>query len=70
MANLDDLGITSITDQSTDDALERIRQIRLARRTNTYKPKPVSKSKPKPVSVNALSDADREELLKILGDMK
>jgi len=33
MADLESLNYTSITDMSTDEALERLRQIRLSRRT-------------------------------------
>ena len=66
MADLDDLGYPSITDQSTDEALETIRQIRLSRRTPTAKPKKATKAKKKK-EVPKMSANDAEEILKLLG---
>ena len=68
MSDLDDLGFTSISDMSTDEALETLRQIRLSRRT----PKKSSKKKKtsKRVTAKAAPSVDADtaaELLKILG---
>lgn len=67
MSDLDDLGFTSISDMSTDEALETLRQIRLSRRT----PKKSSKKKTsKRVTAKAAPTVDADtaaELLKILG---
>jgi hypothetical protein len=68
MANLDSLGYPSITDESRTDALERLRVLRLNRRT------PIKITKPKTSSVKtktakaklALSESDKLELLKLL----
>jgi hypothetical protein len=68
MANLDSLGYPSITDESRTDALERLRVLRLNRRT------PIKVTKPKATSVKtktakaklALSESDKLELLKLL----
>ena len=46
MATIEDLDFTSISDMSTDEAIEHLRQIRLSRRTPVKKvstPKQVSK---------------------------
>ena len=65
MSDLDDLGITPITDMQVDEALELLRQIRLSRRTPVKKPpKVVSKIKQ---TNNAVSSEMAAELLKILG---
>ena len=62
MANLDDLGIISIADKSTDEALEHLRQIRLSRRTPVAK-KTSSTRKPSPPKMSVDQAA---ELLRIL----
>jgi hypothetical protein len=70
MSNLDDLGIKSITSMTVDEGLEHIRLLRLARRTGAKAakaaPKPASNKKPKSPDIGSMSDADREELLKLL----
>lgn len=67
MADLDDLGFTSITEMGTDEAIELLRQIRLNRRTPIKQSKPrntnTSKKQPTP-SVDAMTAA---KLLEILG---
>lgn len=63
MSDLDDLGFTSITEMSTDDAIEMLRQIRLARRTPLQPTKVVTKKQTKAPKVNAEQAA---ELLKLL----
>ena len=64
MATIDDLGYRSLTEMSTDEALDLIRQIRLSRRVPVKsKKKSTKKSKAVPIV-----DADQAaELLKILG---
>lgn len=66
MSDLDDLGFTSISDMSTDEALETLRQIRLSRRT----PKKATKKKTsKKVTAKTVPSVDADaaaELLKIL----
>ena len=65
MANLDDLNYESISEMTTDDAIERLRQIRLSRRIPVRK---VTNKKQKEVpDVNA---ADAAELLRILEGIK
>ena len=65
MANLDDLGYESISEMTTDDAIERLRQIRLSRRIAVRK---VTNKKQKVApDVNA---ADAAELLRILEGIK
>lgn len=66
MANLDNLGYKSITDMTTDEAIEHLRQIRLSRRV----PKKATKAKktaltPK-LSASQLQANQAAELLKIL----
>jgi hypothetical protein len=63
MADLDDLGFTSISDMSNDEGLERLRQIRLSRRTPTKVTKTTTISKK---STPAISSDQAAELLKIL----
>lgn len=64
MANLDDLGIESITQMNNDEALELLRQIRLQRRVPTKTVKTTTARKPK---VDIQVDTDQAaELLKIL----
>jgi len=69
MATLDDLGFQSISEMSTDEAIEELRQIRLRRRIpdkvfrTTSKPK-VSKSK------GEIDASLAAELLKMLEVMK
>ena len=66
MADLDDLGYTSILDMSNDEAIDLLRQIRLSRRIPEKKvTKASTTTKTKTVTV---IDADQAtELLKILG---
>lgn len=71
MANLEDLGYTSISDMTTDEALEHLRLIRLSRRVPLKKTKSGSTQKTKkkipkidPQTMNADQVAD---LLKTLG---
>lgn len=68
MSNLDDLGIPSITDMNTDEALELLRQIRLSRRVPVKKNS--TRSSPRKAQQKALSNIDADqaaELLKLLG---
>jgi len=67
MANLDDLDITSITDMSTDEAIEMLRQIRLSRRIPVKKvPKSTIKRKAKAKEVKEVNANQAAELLRIL----
>jgi hypothetical protein len=63
MADLDDLGFTSISDMSTDESIELLRQIRLSRRVPVKTTKSTTSKKPKPANVSADQAA---ELLKLL----
>lgn len=66
MANLDDLSYKSITDMTTDEAIEHLRQIRLSRRIPKKKTK-AKKTKLTPkISTSQLSDNNAAELLKLL----
>jgi len=66
MADLDDLGFTSITDMDTDEAIDLLRQIRLKRRTPEKRV--VSKKRKINEKVNSTIDpALAAELLKLLG---
>ena len=68
MANLDDLGKESITEMSTDDAIELLRQTRLSRRTPVKSTKKSATKKPK--KAPDVSPAMAANLLKILGGGK
>lgn len=65
MANLDDLNYTSISDMSTDEALETLRQIRLSRRTSVKTTKTTTKKSAK--AKTEISAEQAAEILKILG---
>jgi|WetSurMetagenome_2_1015567.scaffolds.fasta_scaffold134531_2 hypothetical protein len=62
MSDLEDLGFTSISDMSTDEALELLRTIRLSRRVSV---KEIKQSTKKPVAPK-VSDDQASELLKLL----
>jgi len=65
MATIDDIKIPSITEMSTDEAIEYLRQLRLSRRT------PVKKQSSKKSQAKALPKINKDqaaELLKLLGD--
>lgn len=51
MSDLDDLGFTSISDMTQDEALETLRQIRLSRRTPVKQTRQPSERKPKKASL-------------------
>lgn len=69
MADLDSLDYNSILEQSDDEALERLRQIRLNRTSPPKRAARVSPIKPATVkkSTNSLTAQQAAELLKILG---
>lgn len=73
MADLEDLGIDSILDTSQDEAIERLRQIRLSRRipvksrkTSSSKSTAKAKSKVPP----RLSAKQAENLLNLLDELE
>ena len=71
MATIEDLDFTSIVDESTDEAIERLRQIRLSRRTPVKKPKSTKKSTSKAIKkkvAKALNPTLAQELLDMIGD--
>jgi DNA-binding protein YbaB len=72
MADLDDLNIKSILDMSNDEGIENLRQIRLNRRTPVKQAKIATTGKKAVTKVkidpSVLSDADKLELLKLLGE--
>lgn len=63
MADLDDLGYKSITEMTTDEALEMLRQIRLSRRTPVKTTRTTTAKKKTQVIVSA---NDAAKLLSIL----
>lgn len=67
MADLEDLGYTSILDMSNDEAIEHLRQIRLSRRVPDKKvrSKPTIKQTQKQVT-KSLDSNMAAELLKLL----
>ena len=70
MATIEDLDFTSIVDESTDEAVERLRQIRLSRRTPVKKvstKKTTSKQMKRQVT-KKLKPTDALELLNMIGD--
>ena len=70
MATIEDLDFTSIVDESTDEAIERLRQIRLSRRTPVKKvstKKTTSKVVRQKVA-KALSPDMAKKLLDMIGD--
>lgn len=64
MANLDDLPIPSITEMSTDEVIEMLRQVRLSRRIPVKKTKKTTAKKSKTAS--KVNSDQASELLKIL----
>ena len=64
MANLDDLTIPSITEMSTDEAIEMLRQVRLSRRIPVKKTKKTTNGKAK--TAPKVNSDQANELLKIL----
>lgn len=68
MANLDSLGYASITNEPKEEALKRISQMRLSRRTPTKVSKPRTSSKTKIVQTkpSKLTANDAAELLRLL----
>jgi hypothetical protein len=71
VANLDDLGFSSITDKSTDEALEtirRIRQARLTKQTPQKSAKAIKTSSKKPKELNLSSEQAEALLRKLTGE--
>ena len=71
MSTIEDLDFTSIVYESTDEALERIRQISLSRRTPVSKPKTTKKStatSARKQASKAITPELAKELLKMIGD--
>jgi len=68
MANLEDLKIPSISDMSTDEAIEHLRQIRLSRRTPKKKVKSASTKKniKQSKAASKITKSDAATLLKLL----
>jgi len=69
MANLENLEIKSITDMTSDEAIEYLRQIRLSRRMPEKKIKSATtKAKSKQSEAAAkITSQDAKSLLKLLG---
>lgn len=68
MADLNDLGIPALTDMSTDEAIENLRQIRLSRRIPKKKQsKSIVKKKQKAKAVPKVTKQQAANLLKLLG---
>jgi hypothetical protein len=69
MADLEDLGRQSITEMTTDESLELLRQLRLKRRTPAPRTTPTTRVSPKQqqVKISAAINPDQAaELLKLL----
>ena len=68
MADLEDIGITSILDMSQDESIEHLRQIRLSRRTpvTTKRSKAAKAKKEKAKAPLKLSAEQAEKLLNAL----
>ena len=66
MATIDDLDYLSITDKSTDENLETLRQIRLSRRVPVKVTKQSTTTKAKKQAAPELSAEQAAKLLKIL----
>lgn len=68
MANLDDLNYQSITEMTTEESLELIRQIRLSRRTVVRTPKQQTAitKKQKAKAIPTMDANQAAELLKLL----
>lgn len=69
MADLDDLGFTSISDMNTDEALDTLRQIRLSRRIPVKTTK-VSNTKRQEKAVTKVSAEQAAEILKLISGDK
>ena len=69
MATIEDLDFTALTDMSTDEAIEHLRQIRLSRRTPVTKPRKKTGAKAKSKPLPKLSPEQAKELLKMFGEM-
>jgi len=67
MADLEDLNTISVTDMSQDEAIEYLRQLRLARRTPAAKPKKKAKAS-QSKAAKKITKTDAQALLKLLGD--
>lgn len=70
MATIEDLDFTSIIDESTDEAIEHLRQIRLSRRTPVKKivtKKSTTQAIKKKITASINPDM-AQELLDIIGD--
>uniref|UniRef100_A0A6M3XUC4 Uncharacterized protein n=1 Tax=viral metagenome TaxID=1070528 RepID=A0A6M3XUC4_9ZZZZ len=71
MATIEDLDFTSLIDESISEAIERLRQIRLSRRTPTKKQKSTKKAATKKAQkkiTKQLTPEMASELLKMIGD--
>jgi hypothetical protein len=69
MADLESLGYKSISEMSTDEAIEHLRQIRLSRRVpaKTTKPKKESVKKQKN-DIGKMSPEEAKKLLEMIGE--
>jgi len=69
MTTIEDLNYKSISDMSSDEAIELLRQIRLSRRTPIKKPKKkLAKSKAKSKAIPNLTSEQAKKLLKMIGE--
>ena len=70
MSTIEDLDFTSIVDESTDEAIERLRQIRLSRRIPLKKTHVTKKAKSQAAqkqASKAITPELAKELLKMIG---
>ena len=69
MSTIEDLPQKSISEMSTDEAIELLRTIRLSRRTQKISSKKYTKkyTKKEPKSKKELTKAEAQKLLKLLG---
>jgi hypothetical protein len=71
MATIEDLNYESIVNEDVDKSIERLRQIRLSRRTPIKKVKTSKKATSKTVSKAVVKSLDKNsinELLEMIGD--
>ena len=67
MATLNDLNIPALTDMSSDEAIEYLRQLRLSRRIPVKKTKSKTTTKKKSKVTPKINTKQAQELLKLLG---
>lgn len=72
MADIDDLGYKSISEMSSDEAIELLRQVRLSRRVpvKKTKTKTTTKNKAPKINIDSIDENTAAKILAILGGNK